>query len=59
MHDRETFGCNIRVIDTPGFGDSQMRDQEFSIIIKDALFNTVQSIDGLHVILLVFKISAT
>ncbi|KAK4516421.1 Peptidyl-prolyl cis-trans isomerase cyp10 [Mucor velutinosus] len=58
MHGKETFGCQINVIDTPGFGDSQMRDQEFFNTIQQALLDTAIHKGGIHCILMVFKITA-
>lgn len=56
MHHRHDFGCQINVIDTPGFGDSQNRDQEFYTLIQDAIIDTATNKGGIHCILMVFKI---
>lgn len=58
MHGKENFGCFIRVVDTPGFGDSQLRDKEFAQIIQEAILDTAINHGGVHVILMVFKITA-
>ncbi|KAI8642524.1 AIG1-type guanine nucleotide-binding (G) domain-containing protein [Parasitella parasitica] len=57
MYGKETFGCQINVVDTPGFGDSQKRDQEFFEIIQQALLDTAINKGGIHCILMVFKIT--
>lgn len=58
MHNKENFGCPIRLVDTPGFGDSQFRDKEFAHIIQEAIVDTAINKGGVHVILMVFKITA-
>ncbi|KAI8059974.1 uncharacterized protein B0P05DRAFT_558258 [Gilbertella persicaria] len=57
MHNKKDFGCPIRVIDTPGFGDSQMRDKEFFSLIQQALLDAANEKGGIHCILMVFKIT--
>lgn len=57
MHGREDFGCEITVMDTPGFGDSQMRDGEFFEVIQNALVDTAIHRGGIHCVLMVFKIT--
>ncbi|KAI7873635.1 hypothetical protein K492DRAFT_175603 [Lichtheimia hyalospora FSU 10163] len=54
--EKTTFGCSIKVVDTPGFGDSELRDQEFSPAIQQKMVD-MASVDGIHCILMVFKIS--
>ncbi|KAI7901173.1 uncharacterized protein BX663DRAFT_487760 [Cokeromyces recurvatus] len=57
MQDRKEFGCQIHVIDTPGFGDSQKRDVEFFNIIHQTIVNTAIHKGGIHCFLMVFKIT--
>jgi predicted GTPase len=59
MHNRQDFGCHINVIDTPGFGDSQNRDEEFFQLIQNAILNTAINQGGIHCFLMVFKISTS
>ncbi|KAI8975339.1 hypothetical protein BDF20DRAFT_822399 [Mycotypha africana] len=56
MHEKEDFGCYIHATDTPGFGDSLHRDDYFQSIIQQAMVDMALD-DGIHCILLVFKIS--
>lgn len=58
LHDKENFGCPIHVIDTPGFADSQNRDDEFFTMIQHTLVDTAIHY-GIHCILLVFKITTS
>lgn len=55
---KTTFGCNIKVVDTPGFGDSELRDQEFLPAIQQKMVD-MASVDGIHCILMVFKVSTS
>ncbi|KAI9476222.1 MAG: hypothetical protein EXX96DRAFT_459286, partial [Benjaminiella poitrasii] len=55
---KEDFGCKIHVIDTPGFGDSQMRDNTFFDNIQQAILNAAVHERGVHCFLMVFKITA-
>ncbi|KAI8147921.1 hypothetical protein BJV82DRAFT_593921 [Fennellomyces sp. T-0311] len=57
MARKTNFGCHIRVIDTPGFGDSQLRDGQFIPAIRQKIIDVATFEGGLHCILLVFKIS--
>ncbi|KAI8332760.1 hypothetical protein BD560DRAFT_415258 [Blakeslea trispora] len=57
MHHKEDFGCYVQVIDTPGFGDSQLRDKEFYHPIQQAMIKAANQQGGLHCILMVFKIT--
>ncbi|CAO3673727.1 unnamed protein product [Rhizopus stolonifer] len=37
LHGKENFGCYISVTDTPGFGNSQFKDDVFFPMIQDAI----------------------
>ncbi|KAI9307893.1 hypothetical protein BJ944DRAFT_157200 [Cunninghamella echinulata] len=63
MHGKETFGCHVRVFDTPGFGDSNNRDDQFIALIKQRImelstFNDNGERNGIHCFLMVFKVTA-
>lgn len=58
MPGKANFGCHIRAIDTPGFGDSQLRDEKFLPAIRKKMIQVAAEEDGLHCILLVFKVTA-
>ena len=57
MPGRGNFGCHIHAIDTPGFGDSQLRDGQFIPAIRKKIIDVAGLEGGLHCILLAFKIS--
>ncbi|KAF7722308.1 GTPase IMAP member gimd1 [Apophysomyces ossiformis] len=60
MLGKANFGTPIRVYDTPGFGDSQLRDTEFLPIIRQKILDLTQPTQtGLHCILMVFKITSS
>ncbi|CAO3652612.1 unnamed protein product [Cunninghamella blakesleeana] len=75
MHGKETFGCHVRVFDTPGFGDSNNRDEQFIPLIRQHIIDlaTIQHDDnddndekeksekkkGIHCFLMVFKVTAS
>ncbi|CAO3651038.1 unnamed protein product [Cunninghamella echinulata] len=64
MHGKETFGCHVRVFDTPGFGDSNNRDHQFIALIKQRImelstFNNNGERNGIHCFLMVFKVTAS
>ncbi|KAI9313760.1 hypothetical protein BX666DRAFT_2029935 [Dichotomocladium elegans] len=52
------FGVNIKAIDTPGFGDSELRDGQFLPMIRQKIID-IASRDGIHCILMVFKVSTS
>lgn len=58
LHGKENFGCHIGVTDTPGFGDSQFKDDIFFPMIQDAIQDLALNKGGVHCILMVFKITA-
>lgn len=65
LHGKQTFGCHVRVFDTPGFGDSLHRDEIFLPMIKQHIMDaaTLQDNDqeqlefGMHCFLMVFKVT--
>ncbi|ORZ13148.1 hypothetical protein BCR42DRAFT_330995 [Absidia repens] len=65
LHGKQTFGCHVRVFDTPGFGDSLHRDDLFLPMIKQHIMDvtTLQDNDeeqptpGMHCFLMVFKVT--
>lgn len=60
MPDKAHFGCPIRVIDTPGFGDSQLRDKQFMPLIQQRIHAAATPEQGgLHCILMVYKVTAS
>ncbi|KAI8330059.1 hypothetical protein BC941DRAFT_456925 [Chlamydoabsidia padenii] len=52
LHGKQTFGCMVHVYDTPGFGDSLLRDDQFLVMIKQCIQAT-----RIHCFLLVFKVT--
>lgn len=44
--------------DTPGFGDSQFKDETFFPVIQNAIKDVAIHKGGVHAILMVFKITA-
>ncbi|KAG0750021.1 hypothetical protein G6F57_003931 [Rhizopus arrhizus] len=58
LYDKDDFGCYIRVTDTPGFGDSQFKDETFFPVIQNAIKDVAIHKGGVHAILMVFKITA-
>ncbi|KAI9267860.1 hypothetical protein BY458DRAFT_436981, partial [Sporodiniella umbellata] len=58
LYGKENFGAYISVTDTPGFGDSRFQDEGFFPMIQEAIENIVVNKEGLHCILMVFKINA-
>lgn len=58
LYNKDDFGCYIRVTDTPGFGDSQFKDQTFFPVIQNAIKDVATHKGGVHAILMVFKITA-
>ncbi|KAI8370686.1 uncharacterized protein BYT42DRAFT_98825 [Radiomyces spectabilis] len=63
MHNKADFGYPVRIIDTPGFGDSQLRDSEFFPMIREQLIDLIQQpLDqggGIHCIFLVYKMTSS
>ncbi|KAI8077792.1 uncharacterized protein BX664DRAFT_270503 [Halteromyces radiatus] len=62
LHGKQTFGCHVRVFDTPGFGDSLQRDNQFIPMIKKHIMDVVtrkneQDEHGMHCFLMVFKVT--
>ncbi|RUS16999.1 hypothetical protein BC937DRAFT_90549 [Endogone sp. FLAS-F59071] len=60
--EREHFGCHVRIVDTPGFKDSEGRDAELLNKTKRAVMDLACDTGGdggVNVILVVFKIYAT
>ncbi|KAG2219095.1 hypothetical protein INT45_005826 [Circinella minor] len=57
MPGKGNFGCHVHAIDTPGFGDSQLRDGQFIPAIRKKIIEVAGLEGGLHCILLAFKIS--
>ncbi|OZJ01850.1 hypothetical protein BZG36_05339 [Bifiguratus adelaidae] len=54
----KVFGCNVKVVDTPGFLDSEGRDIELKLKTREKIVE-IASNEGLNVILLTFKIYAS
>ncbi|SAM03025.1 hypothetical protein [Absidia glauca] len=52
LHGKQAFGCNVRVYDTPGFGDSMHRDGQFLTMIQHRIQQS-----PIHCFLLVFKVT--
>ncbi|KAI8074842.1 hypothetical protein BC940DRAFT_362930 [Gongronella butleri] len=59
MEHKDTFGCFVRVFDTPGFADSEHRDEKFIPMIQDKILHLARHPPALHCLLVVFKITTT